>query len=159
MDAHQFDILARSLAQTGSRRRAAAAVLGSTLGFLGLSHLDEATAGGACKPACSECQTCQKGKCHKTKHGKKCKKGTCTNTSDDTPCNGTGKCLQGTCNVQPMCLQFGDLCPAISPQDCCSGSCPEVLIGAGQCLTGAAGARCLTPTDCTSGSCVGFRCA
>jgi hypothetical protein len=58
MDVDRFDMLARSLTSSGSRRRALSAALAGSLGLLGLAQPDEVTAGGACKPRCNECQTC-----------------------------------------------------------------------------------------------------
>src|SRR5215212_4981744 len=155
MDAERFDTLARSLTTTGSRRRALAALAG-LLGLLGLAQPGDATAGGACKPSCNECATCKKGKCHKTKHGKVCKKGKCKPKPNDTTCNGTGKCLNETCNAQPSCMQFSAPCIVGTPPFCCSGICNNFNPFDVHCDKGAAGTMCLAATDCTSGSCIGY---
>jgi len=142
MDGHRFDTLTRSLSTPGSRRNALVAVLGGTLGLLGLSHVDVASAGGKCKPACNECQTCKKGTCHKSKHGKACKKSKCQAKVEGTACTG-GRCRSGICCV-PNCAgkQCGD--------DGCGGSCGPC--NGGSCPAGA----CTCPNGQTNcgGTCV-----
>ena len=73
MDADRFDSLLRSLTQppSASRRGVARLVIGLTLGSLGLVAPVAAGRSGRCKPACNECADCDKGKCRKTKQGKK----------------------------------------------------------------------------------------
>src|SRR5215208_3853558 len=105
MDADRFDSLARTLTTMGSRRALAAAI-GGALGVIALADPKNAAAGnsGKCKPTCDECEKCDKGKCHKTKHGKVCKKGKCKPKPNDSPCSGSGRCLNGTCNLPPVCI-------------------------------------------------------
>src|SRR5688572_30849290 len=119
MDADRFDTLARSLTTSGSRRRALTAALAGSLGFLGLAHPDDATAGGKCKPSCPECQTWKKGKCHKTKHGKVCKKGKCKAKAEGTGCS-TGSCESGSCVAPPpfTCQGKADVTDCGGGQQC-----------------------------------------
>ena len=149
MDANRFDTLTRSLTTTGSRRRALGAVLGGSLGLLGLAHPDAAEAGGECKPRCGECATCKKGACRKTKHGKKCKKGTCQAKANGTGCS-TGTCQGGSCTITvapaPTC---GDGVKNGSETGVdCGGSCPR-------CSTGQA---CLSRNDCSGAVCSAGTC-
>src|SRR5215208_2223153 len=155
MDDDRFDALARSLAATGSRRRALTATLSGALGTLGLLSPDAAEAGGTCKPACNECQTCKKGACRKTKHGKKCKKGTCQPLRDGTGCSGGGFCQSGACAC-PLGTQFCATCVNTQTnkahcgscgvvctqyKTCCQGTCknpngtPECCLGPGEICT------------------------
>lgn len=92
MDRRRFDSLSLSLMTVGSRRRALVATIGGALGLLDFAVTE---AGGACKPACFDCQTCKKinGKQH-------CTKGKCLPKPDSTPCVG-GTCQSGTC-VEPF---------------------------------------------------------
>jgi hypothetical protein len=128
---------------------------------------------GTCQPT-NESLTCENNPCKECRGGtcsnratipcentpcKECRDGTCSNKTNDTSCNGTGKCLTGVCNAQPMCLPFNGGCLTVDPQACCSGDCFSLATLNGSCQKGAATARCLTPTDCVSGSCVGYRCA
>lgn len=178
MDIHQFDAIAIALGSPTIRRRAVGVLLGGALSALGLAGTDAARS-GTCKPSCNACSTCQKGKCKK-KHGKKkCKKGTCqprpdgigcgstpcqacqggvcVTTANDTLCQGTGRCLNGICNPQPVCAPYGAGCSTVDPGTCCSDVCiPQMMVAA--CSFGAPDQECISGTDCASGSCVGFRC-
>jgi hypothetical protein len=147
MDAIRFDTLARSLTTSGSRRRAVAAALGSALGLFGLAHPDDAMAGGACKPACTECQSCKKGKCHKTKHGKKCKKGTCQPTNDGLTCqnNPCRECRGGICSNRASDTCQGTPCKACRDGTCSNKPNETSCNGTGKCLTGV----CNAPPSCT----------
>ena len=161
MDANRFDALTRALsAATRSRRGALAAALGGSLGLLGLAHPDSATAGGACKPACSECQTCQKGKCHKTKHGKKCKRGHCRPLPDGTVC-ASGNCRAGSCstcangvkNGTETDVDCGGVCARCANARTCSSrnDCAGALCTGGKCK------ECVVNTECGTdgnGECV-----
>ena len=160
MDATCFDAFTRSLSTTRSRRDALAALLGGSFGIFGLVHPDDAKAAksGKCKPDCGPCATCAKGKCKKKNGKKKCKKGTCVPTPNDTICNGTGRCLNGTCNDLPVCAQFGAGCSTANPGTCCSDVCIVTGMMVAACSFGAPGQECIAGTDCASGGCVGFRC-
>jgi hypothetical protein len=167
MDADWFDTLARSLTAVGSRRRALTAAFAGSLGLLGLSHPDGSAAGGACKPACSECQTCKKGKCHKTKHGKVCKKGTCQAKAESIGCS-TGRCQGGSCVAAtggngcpegqkpcgPACILAGQCCTSTdcpTGTTCCSHLCTDTTTDprhCGDCIT-----ICSVGTTCAGGRC------
>jgi hypothetical protein len=132
MEADRFDTLTRTLATAGSRRRALVATLGGALGMFGLVHSDEAQAGGKCRPACDECQTCKQGRCRRTRHGKKCKNGTCHPVRDRTPCSGGGFCQSGTCafpnGTENCCVAAGEICTpdggvTFGSYVCCSKVC------------------------------------
>ena len=159
MDAYRFDSLARTITTIGSRRSTLAAAIGAALGVLGLADPEDAVAGnsGKCKPKCDECQKCDKGACHKTKHGKACKKGKCKPKPDDSACGGSGKCLAGACNLPPVCIQSGGNCSLANSEACCSDVCLELGVR-NLCVAGASGKECLASTDCTSNRCTGFRC-
>jgi hypothetical protein len=135
MEADRFDTLTRTLATAGSRRRALVATLGGALGMFGLVHSDEAQAGGKCRPACDECQTCKQGRCRRTRHGKKCKNGTCHPVRDRTPCSGGGFCQSGTCDC-PLGMQFCGTCvnPKTNRAHC--GSCGVVCAAGKVCCNG-----------------------
>ena len=83
----------------------------------------------------------------------------CCQESEGTACNGTGKCLNGTCNAEPMCTQSPAACTTDNATACCSDVCvPSGIGNLGFCLVGAPGKECLTNGDCASASCIGFRC-
>jgi hypothetical protein len=134
MDAARFDTVARSLTGARSRRQALIAALGGACGLLGLAHTDDVGAGGKCKPACGECQTCKKGSCKKTAHGKQCKKGRCQARDNGTACTG-GSCQSGICVATPPC---GAGCAA--DETCCGGACINTSGNVNHC--GACGVVC-----------------
>jgi hypothetical protein len=128
MDAEHFDALTRTLIAAGSRRHALVLALSGALGVLGLSHADDAEAGRNCNPTCSECQICKKGKCKKTKQGKKkCKKGKCLAKANGTACS-IGTCQSGACvcsfvGVQGVCTSQTQCCSATTGTVCASNFC------------------------------------
>lgn len=139
MLADRFDAFTRALAVRTSRRHALAFPL------LGLTHADDASAGRKCKPACGECQACKKGRCKKTKSGKKkCKNGTCQATVDGVGCS-LGSCLGGKC-VAPSPLPL----PSVPPPGCAAGGfrCPTNGVGYPE--------KCCT-TWCCTGRCYDAR--
>ena len=136
MDADRFDSLSRSLAITGSRRLALTAALGGALGLLGLTHPDDATAGGKCKPTCNECQTCTKGPCTKTPHGKKCKKDTCQAKGDGAGCS-VGTCQSGSCVT------------AAPPQACREAARRNLCPITGTCMENCLAGTVFVPESCT----------
>lgn len=180
MDSRRFDQFTRIVGATSSRR-----IVSRFLGGLALSGsaallgvgTGMAASSGTCKPACPTCQTCEKGKCKK-KHGKKkckpgtcipvsngtacgdnpcktCQGGACVNAGNGTPCNGTGQCLNGTCNARPTCLSTGADCTPQTAASCCSGVC----LGNNHCQNSQVGQPCLQTSDCiTPSPCVGFIC-
>jgi len=94
-----------------------------------------------CGGSCGEC-----GVCHE------CQGGLCSNKLDDTPCNGTGKCLAGTCNPLPTCAVSPSICSF--GFECCSNVCP----GAISCAASQPGQPCIDDGNCAAGTCVGYRC-
>ena len=172
MDPERFDRLARSLIETGSRRRALAAALAGSLaaavGLLGrtLPEAAEAKAtSGKCTPQCGECQKCDKGQCRKKNGKKHCKKGKCKATGEGLPCANGGRCRAGSCSVTcsdglkngtETGVDCGGTCPnkcgvgqgCVSRPDCASAICTS-----GICQT------CTPPTSCAAAAgtcgCVG----
>jgi hypothetical protein len=127
METDRFDRIVRSLAIAPSRRGVfgllTTAVL--TRGFLSAGGRDAASAKRGkkpkrCKPACSVCQTCRKGKC------KPNTKGDGLPCVDGKVCDG-GRCLNPKCESDLDCLdaaqscQFGPRCQSI----CSAGACPD----------------------------------
>jgi hypothetical protein len=156
MDADRFDRLSHLFAATGSRR----AIL-----WLGATALLEATTRGAnARTRCLECERpTKRGRCRPTPDGTTCRDnpcfacvgGRCRERAADSPCAGSGRCLNGVCNQPPTCLPPGFRCPS----DCCSGVCViELGETTGSCGKGGTGTPCFAPDDCQSGSCVGYRC-
>lgn len=138
MDATHFDVLVRRMASPDTRRGLLTIVAG---GFLGVASLAEGEArkSGKCQPACDVCQTCRKGRCRRSKSGKKrCQRGKCNPLSDGTACLGTGTCQSGECICPTGTTRCDDACvnTAIDPRNC--GTC---------------GARCQLNAVCTAGSC------
>ena len=125
VDAKRFDAIAKALIFETSRRRTLGGFLFGALGLLGLADRDDAAAkSGKCKPTCTACQTCKKGKCTKTKHGKRCKKGKCqpNANANGTDCGGAClECQSGTCAAKADTTA----CGAGGTSRCCSGQCRE----------------------------------
>lgn len=158
MENSRFDSLARIVGANSSRRAFAQIVGGLVIGGVATGaglRSSEAAKSGKCKPSCPACQVCQNGKC-KRKHGKKkCKAGTCLPVSNGSACNGTGQCLNGSCNAKPTCLGTGQDCTAGTASSCCSGVCR----GDNHCQNSQVGQPCLQTSDCiTPSQCVGFVC-
>ena len=150
MEAERFDAVTRTFVVPVSRRLTLGAVIAGALSLVGLGA-EAAVKSPRCPHACSSCERCQRGRCHRRNGKKRCTKGNCVDLPDDTVCDGTGHCLFGFCNPQPTCLPATQACTPSSP--CCSGSC----VG-GACAKGTIGAPCLSANDCLSGTCLGFRC-
>ena len=123
MDSARFDSLTRSLTQTGSRRRALAALSGA-LGLFGLTDADDATAHDL-KATCKKKSGEAKKKCLK-----KAKKHAAEHAATAVPTVPTPTCSDGIKNGSESDVD-------------CGGSCPR-------CATGKA---CQGPGDCTSGLC------
>ena len=151
MDETRFDDMAKALGAQTTRRLTFRALLGGTLGVLGVAEVGDARSGG-CGQDCGECKTCKKGTC-KTKNGKKkCKKGKCENQTDGAACsiptNGTCQdgvctCLGGTTLSNGQCLAT---CPLGQQRDPASSVCCTPS-GSGPCAGGTA------DTTCCSGFC------
>ena len=140
MDAARFDSLTRSLFAARSRRQTLGIVLGGAVVALGVTHADDATAGGKCKPTCDECETCDKGKCKK-KNGKKvCKKGTCKPKVAGSPCTvpSGGSCQNGACACTGGLITCGGVCTDHLNDEghcgACNRACPQGRI----CINGGA---------------------
>lgn len=137
MEHERFDVLTRRLVSPGTRR----GILTFLAGALGALPLAEGSArkSGNCQPACALCQTCRKGRCHRTKSGKKrCRRGQCTPQASGTSCLGTGTCQNGTC-----------ICPSGTTR--CGDACVNTAIDARNC--GSCGTRCQLNASCTAGIC------
>lgn len=180
MEARRLDAVAKALIAATSRRRTLGGLLGGSLGLLYLTYPHATEAGRKCKPKCSECNTCKKGPCHNTKHGKVCKNGKCkakadgiacsTGTCqagvctappcvgqpDNTACPGDGRCRQGVCQLRPICPGLHTPCSVNS--QCCSANCsgePSNKI----CSCSQPGEPCYTTADCCQFlMCVGYVC-
>jgi hypothetical protein len=120
-----------------------------------------------CPAACPECQECVNGQtCTPAAHGamcqgnpcKACQAGSCVNKSNDSSCNGAGKCLNGTCNPRPECGRVFADCSPQDPTSCCSDICATIPPSSPFCYAGASGKECTDAGDCLSGKCVGYRC-
>jgi hypothetical protein len=187
MDADRFDTLARSFTSAGSRRHVLGLLSGVTLGALApLLELAGAEAGKrkkkkkkkkrpvpvateptspppppfcASQPdgtSCSFCRICQSGACQ------------ADSTQNNAACgnNGTGRCLNGTCNPVPTCSPRNGPCHADA--DCCSFGSTLVPthcrtageIGAFTCEGRSdAGQPCHDSGHCVSSStCIGYVC-
>jgi len=117
--------------------------------------------GGTCGN--SVCKVCQGGACVNAANGstcdnnpcKECQGGACANKANGTACNGTGQCLNGTCNTKPTCLGTGADCTQAMAASCCSGVCK----GDNHCQNSGTGSPCLQTSDCiTPAKCVGYIC-
>jgi hypothetical protein len=138
METERFDRLTRGLAADPSRRDLIRVLAGLALGGAAAARMADAEA-----KKCGPCKKKKKGKCKKKK-------------PNDTPCETTGKCLNGTCNQPPTCQPaFALAC--FDGGDCCSGACLGIFPNS-NCGQGAQGTPCFTNNDCTSNSCIGFVC-
>ena len=177
MDADRFDSLVRALTDTRSRRDVLRGLLAASLGLLGWSAAEDATAkeckkikdkkkrkkclkkAAACRPNCAgrvcgddgcggTCGTCAHVPCQDV-----CQGGACL-SANDSPCIFGGRCLNGTCNPNPMCGGGGvSICSPANPEACCSKVCNNDI-----CAPGFPGDECTVRTDCNGVGCIGFRC-
>ena len=181
MDETRFDDIAKALGSLTTRRLTFAALLGGVLGGLGLSDA-EAKKSGKCKPACTACTTCKKGKCQKKNGKKRCKKGKCKPKANGTLCS-VGTCQNGTCSclgLQQTCISAveccanttcghpvgtqgdrccqpgGTPCPSGSGTTCCTGICDTATL---QCFCKAIGQTCDSNSQCCTNRCVNSLCA
>jgi len=181
VDDSRFDAIAKAFGSLASRRLTLGVLLGGTLGRLGLAETEAKGNSGKCKPACTQCNTCDKGKCHKNKHGKKvCKKGKCKPQSGTlcTVASGAGgSCQNGTCVITCTgdTTNCGGTCrnlqtdnahcgacntPCAAGLTCCSGVCRNLQTdpaNCGVCGTvvggGGGGGICTANQVCQAGSC------
>jgi hypothetical protein len=176
MDAARFDTFARSLTNVRSRRGALTALLGGTLGLLGLTGTAAKKGKGkdkkkkkkggnpsspppppadptappppTCDPSCPGDQTCRNG--------------TCVCPRGKEPCGGgcVSQCLGGairnpvTCGC---CLPNGNYCD-VGTAPCCGASCYIILGQDGMCPGLGAGQSCAFNERCASGACVNGAC-
>jgi hypothetical protein len=112
MDGFSFDALTRSLTTAGSRRRALAALLLGSLGFLGAQA--EETAAKNCKKIKNKKK---RKKClAKAKMTPSCTRNCAGKSCGDDGCGGScGDCFRGTCQ--------GGVCRCPSGQELCNGAC------------------------------------
>ena len=153
MDGNRFDAIAKTLIAATSRRRTLGGLLGGTLGLLGLADPEEAWSAksGRCKPKCDKCERCEKGKCRRTKSGKKrCKKGKCV-LQPGAPRCGAGEVRNpDTCGC---CQTNGQRCSPPGVGNCCSEGCFDVGGGNVICRGRPAGFSCTFGAQCQSGVC------
>ena len=127
MDTSQFAILLRTLAAQSARRRLLAGLTSSVLALAAAGDEAVAAKTGKCKQPCGVCQQCTKGKCHKTKDGKKrCKKDTCAPKTPGTACGSGGQvCQGGTCGCPGGTLACAETCVlgTCCPGTSCGGDC------------------------------------
>lgn len=144
MEADRFDLMTRALAATSHRRQALLALVGGSLGLLGLSEADakrkkkkckknQKKCGKKCVPAsgccadseCTEGRTCQNGQCN-------CPLGTAL-------CPGKGCVAPAQCGGTPNCPSaFPKRCPVTTqdPEGLCvvnSDVCCNSAQGGGSC--------------------------
>ena len=154
MDGERFDVIAKRLAGTASRRNTLRAVAGIALGgLLGLPAAEGTVAGRRCRRArraCTRNGQCCSGNCAS---GWCCPKGEtacCTAPGEgyvagETACCGTAKCARDNTNTA-RCLTSlpagaHTLCTADGSPPCCAGL---FCNGFGQCVS------CLGPGDTVS---------
>src|SRR5688500_8583876 len=134
MDPRRFDALLRLLAATSSRRGTVRLLVVSVFGGLstfGAGDIDAHNALKKCKKKSGkQKKTCiKKAKQHNATHVgptpppsasvvctppctvcEVCVSGSCQAASDDTVCNGNGRCLNRICNPRPTCAGAGADC-------------------------------------------------
>src|SRR5215203_4853281 len=122
------------------------------------THTPSGTPSG-CTPNCTgrvcgddgcggSCGTCGNVPCQDV-----CQGGACL-SANDSPCIFGGRCLNGTCNPNPMCGGGGvSICSPANPGACCSKVCNDEI-----CAPGFPGDECTVRTDCNGVGCIGFRC-
>jgi hypothetical protein len=103
----------------------------------------------------NECKACQGGVCANnngidcgSSFCKECQGGQCVNKQNGANCNGTGKCIDGTCAPAPTCSPKASICIKTA-HNCCSGDC-EGTGATGTCGVSAEGEPCITNEDCNA---------
>jgi len=148
MDANQFDAIARALVVQASRRRTLALVFGGALGLLGWAEI-EASKSRKCKPACNECQYCQKGTCTKKNGKKTCKAGKCKPQGEGNSCTAPtgGTCKSGVCTCPAALNNCDGACRNLKTDNANCGTCGQVCTGTDFCLEGVCFPRDLCPAN------------
>ena len=181
MDADRFDTLVRALtgaiSRRGLSRRLTALTVTSVLGSVGINAAEGRKRCGPCRKKkhgkckkirpdstpCGVCLACQGGQCvNRCGICEDCLNGSCVPKPNDASCDGSGKCLAGSCNPVPTCLPAVSVTPCKSPEMpalCCSGHCCEIVVPDFKCCKGQAGTPCFGNEDCGPGLvCSGYRC-
>jgi hypothetical protein len=133
MEDTRFDTMAKVLGALTTRRLTVGALLGGVLGFPAVADGATKRSSRRCKPECGECQKCKKGKCHRTRSGKKrCSKGKCKPKDDGIDCGTCRECQGGTCVNKP------ELTPCVGGPNpdcaipngcvCHEGACVQTMI-------------------------------
>jgi hypothetical protein len=179
MDESGFDALTRAFTNARSRRGALSALLGGTVGLLGLAdttarkHRSHRTT----KKSCPPCQKRKHGKCKVNKHLNgtacqdttsrpgKCQDGICAGSSDPPPTCPAGKCSRSKpCGPGCVCLDIGNgdgnqRCLAVGT---CSGAgvCGQGSCGSGCTCVNPGGGKtgCVAVGECPVGRCSGDSC-
>jgi hypothetical protein len=159
MDGKRFDAISRALITETSRRRTLTGTFGGALTALGLARLTaakktRAAASGQCKPACDECNECEKGKCKKKNGKKSCKSGKCTPKTNGTACGSLAGavCQQGICRCPDGLTNCDGTCVDTATDETNCGTCGDTCLAGQTCVNGAC--ECPAGTEPCSGSCV-----
>ena len=181
MDADRFDTLIRALTDAISRRGLSRRLTALTVtGVLGSVGIDGTKARKRCGPCrkkkhgkckktrpdstpCGVCLACQGGQCvNRCGICEECPNGSCVPKPDDAPCDGSGKCLTGSCNPVPTCLTGAASVtpcePPGMPALCCSGHCCVSGAADFHCCVGQTGTPCFGNDNCAGLVCTGYRC-
>jgi hypothetical protein len=150
----RFDDMTKVLGSLQTRRLTLGAVLGGTLGALGLAEAEAAKKKKKRKKKCKnlgECQRCQRGKKKSLPNGTSCQ-------------GGQGICQDGRCGVQaapvtPLppdpvaCNEINQACAANG--ECCNASCGKAFFDPALRCCNPPGTKCSTGTaaQCCSGVC------
>jgi hypothetical protein len=158
MDDSRFDALTRGFTNARSRRGALSALLGGTLGLLGLAGTTAKKSksnGEGMKKSCPSCRKRKAGKCK----GKK---------ADGTACENGGQCHNGSCISPAQAAPpppGDDSSPPPLSRTCPAGNCnPHLVNSCGPrcvCLDiGGEGVthRCLTAGTCSADICTETSC-
>jgi len=178
MEGKRFDLLARSLAEGGTRRTTIRALGAASLAAVG-ARLGLAPAAAKCKQVGKKCK-----KGDKCCAGVKCKRKRCRCT-DDSQCDDGELCVNGACIAdptpcpgdQPTCggvcciagqlceneacvngdLEVNEACNPDAPGACESGACGcfNDVCTCREATCNAPGFACLQQKDCCDGFCVG----
>lgn len=152
MDGRQFDRITAILVTAANRRRTLGVLVGAVVGFL-MGAGTEAATSNTCKPACNECQFCQKGTCRK-KHGKKtCRSGKCKPYPSGHHCNSPhgGICRSGTCGCSGELTNCAGTCRNLKTDHANCGTCSHACPAGRTCVNGTCFPISICPGTTTSG--------